>query len=72
MALAKRDMGMKGDTCDCPHHKTFSWIVLIIGILFLFRDLGWWDFWNLQWWTVAFLLVGFAAFCGCCNKGKCF
>ena len=32
--------------------------VLALGILFLLRDLGVWNFWNIQWWTALFLLVG--------------
>lgn len=33
-------------------------VVLIIGILYLGQDLGWWGFWTLKWWTVMFLLIG--------------
>jgi len=31
---------------------------LVLGILFLLRDLAIWDFWNIQWWTALFLVVG--------------
>ena len=31
---------------------------LVAGILFLLRDLGWWNFWNIQWWTVLFIWMG--------------
>ncbi|MCK4669585.1 MAG: hypothetical protein KAT43_00155 [Nanoarchaeota archaeon] len=33
-------------------------ILLIIGIIFLLVDLGKWNFWGIQWWTVLFLLWG--------------
>ncbi len=33
-------------------------LVLVAGVLFLLRDLGQWNFWNVQWWTVLFLLWG--------------
>ena len=33
-------------------------LMLAAGVLFLLRDLGIWNFWNLQWWTVLFILMG--------------
>jgi hypothetical protein len=33
-------------------------LLLIVGILFLLQDQGIWTFWNLSWYTVAFLLMG--------------
>jgi hypothetical protein len=33
-----------------------------LGIAFLLRDLGIWDFWNIQWWTALFLWLGIASF----------
>ena len=70
MAMAK-ETGMRGGMCSCPHHKTFGWIFLIAGIVFLLRDWGIWDFWNIQWWTVLFIFIGLSAFCKCCNKSWC-
>jgi len=35
-----------------------GWLLIIVGILFLLRDLNVWDFWNISWWTAGFLLVG--------------
>ena len=32
--------------------------LLAAGVLFLLVDLGYWDFWNIQWWTVMFILAG--------------
>ena len=61
-----------GGTCSCPHHKTFGWIILIIGALYLLNDLGWWNVWVVNWWTAAFVLIGLGALCSCCDKGKCF
>ena len=36
------------------------WLVLIVGVLFLLRDLGFWSFWNIQPWTAVFVLLGLA------------
>ena len=33
-------------------------LLLVFGVLFLLRDFGVWDFWNIQWWTVLFILFG--------------
>jgi|TARA_Y100000031_G_C8198337_1_gene374905 membrane-bound ClpP family serine protease len=43
----------------CPKCTKVSAILLLaLGVLFLLVDLAVWDFWNIQWWTAAFLLVG--------------
>lgn len=42
-------------------------IFLVLGLLFLLRDLGMWHFWNVQWWTALFLVLGVASLC----KSKC-
>ena len=39
-------------------NQWFGWLVLLAGVLFLMQDLGTWAFWNLSWYTVAFLLAG--------------
>jgi len=44
----------------------FAAVLLVLGILFLLRDLNVWNFWNIQWWTAIFLLAGI---CGLCMKG---
>jgi hypothetical protein len=41
-------------------------LLLILGILFLLRDLNVWNFWNIQWWTVVFVLAGLCAIGTCC------
>ena len=61
-----------GGMCSCSHHKTFGWVILIIGVLYLLNDLGWWNVWVVNWWTAVFVLVGLGMFCKCCDKGKCF
>ena len=38
--------------------KVSGWIFLIVGILFLLVDLGRWAFWNIQWWTALFVVMG--------------
>ena len=35
-------------------------LLLVLGVLFLLRDLGVWDFWNVQWWTALILFAGLA------------
>ncbi len=38
--------------------KMCGTMVLVLGILFLLRDLNIWHFWNIQWWTAMFLVMG--------------
>jgi hypothetical protein len=38
--------------------KVTAWMFLIVGVLFLLTDIGMWNFWGLNWWTVLFLLMG--------------
>ena len=46
----------------------FGIVVFVLGLVFLLVDLGVWTFWGIQWWTVAFLLVGVKMFTkGCCK-----
>ena len=33
-------------------------LFLIFGILFLLQDLNVWNFWNISWFTVLFILMG--------------
>lgn len=42
-------------------------VFLVLGILFLLRDLNMWDFWNIQWWTALFLVMGI----GCLSSLTC-
>jgi len=39
-------------------------LILVVGVLFLLRDLGIWNFWDVQWWTALFLLFGLGKLCG--------
>ena len=32
--------------------------ILVLGVLFLLRDINIWNFWNIQWWTALFVVVG--------------
>jgi len=54
--------------------KVGGTLFLAAGLLFLLQDLNVWTFWGLNWWTVAFLLVGLAkvgmAHCKDCMKRK--
>jgi predicted ferric reductase len=46
-------------------------VLLVLGILFLLRDLNVWNFWNIQWWTVVFIMVGLFKICiSCCPECK--
>ena len=38
--------------------KVSGGLLLLAGLLFLLQDLGVWAFWDLNWWTVALLLMG--------------
>ncbi len=31
---------------------------LVLGVIFLLKDLGTWDFWGISWWTALFVVVG--------------
>ncbi|MBI4155236.1 hypothetical protein HY498_04080 [Candidatus Woesearchaeota archaeon] len=37
--------------------KVCGALCLVFGVLFLLRDLAIWNFWNINWWTVVFLLA---------------
>jgi hypothetical protein len=50
--------------------KIFTVIVLILGVLFLLQDLAVWNFWNISWYTVLFLLIG-ASHVGALNCKEC-
>ena len=39
-------------------NKYVGGVLLLLGILFLLRDLNVWDFLGISWWTVAFLVAG--------------
>ncbi|MBD3259202.1 hypothetical protein GF371_01065 [Candidatus Woesearchaeota archaeon] len=56
--------------CSLPKSHLALWgiIILVIGILFLLVDLGKWDFWGLQWWTLAFIILGLCKLCWAMNK----
>ena len=38
-----------------------AFLFLLAGLAFLLVDLGFWKFWNLQWWTVLFVVLGMTA-----------
>jgi len=52
-------------------------LLLVFGILFLLRDLGVWNFWNIQWWTVLLIVGGFSIMAhsgckdDCCSDSCC-
>ncbi|MBR9699739.1 hypothetical protein GOV09_04750 [Candidatus Woesearchaeota archaeon] len=38
--------------------KMGSILLLVVGIIYVIVDLGHWNFWGLQWWTIVFLFMG--------------
>ncbi|MCP3682578.1 MAG: hypothetical protein GY861_07810 [bacterium] len=54
--------------------KLTALVILLVGVLFLLKDLGVWDFWQINGWTVIFLVVGFAMLThphgNCCVPGS--
>ena len=38
-----------------------GFVFLVLGVLFLLRDLNIWSFWNVQWWTALFIWLGVSA-----------
>lgn len=63
----------KKEVCTCPICepgvcKTCALIAVIVGVLFLLQDRGIWDFWNLSWYTVAFLIIGLGSLVGARKK----
>jgi hypothetical protein len=42
--------------------KLCAVVFVLLGIAFLARDLGYWNFWNISWWTALFLWLGIASF----------
>jgi fatty acid desaturase len=43
----------------CPKcTKVIAALFLLVGILHLGQDYGWWDFWILSWYTTVFLVLG--------------
>jgi hypothetical protein len=60
------------------HGKYFGIALVVLGVLFLLRDLDIWSFWNISWWTALFLLVGIKGIIhtfmckdgNCCNPVK--
>ncbi|PIN80466.1 hypothetical protein COV13_03510 [Candidatus Woesearchaeota archaeon CG10_big_fil_rev_8_21_14_0_10_32_9] len=41
-------------------------VLLVFGVLFLLQNLNVWNIWGIQWYTVAFVLLGLSKLC----KGK--
>ena len=37
-------------------------LMLVVGVLFLLKDLEVWTFWGIQWYTVLFLVIAIASF----------
>jgi len=50
--------------------KLSAVLFLAAGVLFLLGDLNIWNFWNIQWYTVLFVLMGFLKL-GMCSCSEC-
>lgn len=60
--MAKKASGASCSMC-CRPRCGCAWGLLLLGVLFLLRDFGVWNFWNIQPWTVVFLLLGLCFLC---------
>jgi hypothetical protein len=58
---------LRGDIMCCDKCKKLGGgLLLVFGILFLLQNLNVWSFWNIQPWTVLFVLGGLSMFCTSC------
>lgn len=50
-------------------------LILLVGVGYALVDWGFWNFWNLQWYSIAYLILGLAmlgwAVCVDCQDGCC-
>lgn len=45
--------------CVCKKCLTLGGVsFLVLGVLFLLRDMNIWNFWGIQWWTALFIVIG--------------
>ncbi|MBW2995879.1 hypothetical protein KY332_01125 [Candidatus Woesearchaeota archaeon] len=56
-------MAKKVEACTCPICgsglcKICAVVALIVGVCFLLQDLVIWNFWNISWYTAAFIIIG--------------
>lgn len=51
--------------------KKGGYVFLVLGLLFLLVDVGVWNFFGIQWWTVIFLMFGLQAFNNCPDCAAC-
>jgi uncharacterized membrane protein len=51
-----------------------GWLFLIFGVILLLQNLNVWNFWNIQWYTVLFVLMGVggiaSAGCKACQTAR--
>ena len=51
-------------------NKYVGGVLVVLGVLFLLRDLDVWNFFNISWWTVMFLGMGICSLVhACCSCG---
>ncbi len=55
----------KGAMCDMHKgcSRCWGWVLLVVGLVFLLEDLGFVDLLGIQWFTVAFLVIGLMKLC---------
>lgn len=65
------DQAQMGTKCPCPHHKVIPWLVVVFGLLFLFRAMNVFthQFVDMVW-PILVIVVGlqkvFKNMCKCC------
>ncbi len=58
-----------GKMCNCPHHKTVAWMIVLIGVTFLLGALGAFSSMAVNViWPILLIIGGFSKMCKCCSK----
>ena len=42
----------------CCHSRGLGWVFLLLGVLYLIRDLGGFSWWVVNWWTALLIICG--------------
>ena len=63
----------QGKVCKCPHHKVVPFMIFLLGVDFLFGNLGWISvgFLNVTW-PILIIIIGGTklgrGMCKCCDR----
>jgi len=66
--MAKKEVSCACPVCNTDVCKLCALVAVVIGVCFLLQDLAIWNFWNLSWYTVAFLMIGLGSLFGISKK----